>query len=107
MAAALSIFLLGLTSALAMDRVADAKADPDTAGSLPCPSRFDYVVLASLADAPSLLSLSTYDFQTEAPGLGRRTRSDQSEVRGAVLVPDNVSAAGDHNGGAGEQACRR
>ena len=32
----------------------------------PCPTRFDYLVLASFADAPSLLSLSTYHFRSEA-----------------------------------------
>jgi hypothetical protein len=32
----------------------------------PCPTRFDYVVLASFADASNLLSLSTYHFRSEA-----------------------------------------
>jgi hypothetical protein len=31
----------------------------------PCPTRFDYVVLASFADAPGLLSLSSYHFRSE------------------------------------------
>jgi hypothetical protein len=31
----------------------------------PCPTRFDYVVLASFADASNLLSLSAYHFRSE------------------------------------------
>jgi hypothetical protein len=34
-------------------------------GAGPCPTRFDYVVLASFADASNLLSLSTYHFRNE------------------------------------------
>jgi hypothetical protein len=34
-------------------------------GTGPCPTRFDYVVLASFADASNLLSLSTYHFRSE------------------------------------------
>jgi hypothetical protein len=75
MAAALMTFSFALSPALAMDRVAvervaippvanDAVALDRMAG--PCPTRFDYVVLASFADAPSLLSLSSYHFRSEA-----------------------------------------
>ena len=43
-----------------------AISDSDgAAGARPCPTRFDYLVLASFADAPSLLSLSTYHFRSE------------------------------------------
>ena len=81
MAAAAAAILLGLAPAL---RCAPAFAtDPepgeaegavglaasgDSAEGLvarPCPTRFDYMVLASFADAPSLLSLSTYHFRSE------------------------------------------
>jgi hypothetical protein len=69
-AAALTISLLGLSPAFAMDWVEPpAIADPNSGGVLfarPCPTRFDYLVLASFADAPSLLSLSTYHFRSEA-----------------------------------------
>ena len=69
MAAALTISLLGLSPALAMGRVVPAaNAHPSSAPLLfarPCPTRFDYLVLASFADAPSLLSLSTYHFRSE------------------------------------------
>ena len=34
-------------------------------GPGPCPTRFDFVVLASFADASSLLGLSTYHFRSE------------------------------------------
>jgi hypothetical protein len=77
-AAALAMTLLGLRPAFALDRVAteaggsrgaprvaatlDSDADP---AARPCPTRFDYLVLASIADAPSLLSLSTYHFRSE------------------------------------------
>jgi len=76
-AAALAMISLGLPPVFAMDRVATdrdagglghapvvvAGASPLATG--PCPTRFDYVVLASFADAPSLLSLSTYHFRSE------------------------------------------
>jgi hypothetical protein len=79
-AAASAMVLLGLPPAFAMDRVAtylqaggsrDAPgatllADSDWAGAArPCPTRFDYLVLASFTDAQSLLSLSTYHFRSE------------------------------------------
>ncbi len=84
-AAAMAVYLLGLSSALAMDRVAPDRVAPDrvapdraardpappdsgldvgwTPVTGPCPTRFDYLVLASFADAPGLLSLSTYRFR--------------------------------------------
>lgn len=68
MAAALTISLLGLAPALAMDKFSGANSDPEPAGAFltrPCPTRFDYLVLASFADAPGLLSLSTYHFRSE------------------------------------------
>ncbi len=77
MAAALAMFLLGLSPALAMDRVAPDRLAPDpiapdsgldarwTPAAGRCPTRFDYLVLASLADAPGLLSLSTYRFRSK------------------------------------------
>ena len=105
MAAALTISLLGLSPAFAMDWVEPtANADPNSGGVLfarPCPTRFDYLVLASFADAPSLLSLA---LAAGARCSGRWIRADQGEVPRAVLVPDDVSAAGHHDGGAGEQA---
>jgi hypothetical protein len=81
-AAALALTFLGLPPAFAMDRVATdreagwvtgargvaANTGVDSDGVLaarPCPTRFDYFVLASFADAPSLLSLSTYHFRSE------------------------------------------
>jgi hypothetical protein len=39
--------------------------DRQAGGNPPCPTRFDYVVLASFADASNLLSLSTYHFRSE------------------------------------------
>ncbi len=67
MAAALTIFILSLSPAFAMDRVAAERVALDAVAIVagPCPTRFDYVVLASFADAPSLLSLSTYHFRSE------------------------------------------
>lgn len=79
-AAALTMIFLGLPPAFAMDRVANDRAVVGTPGvalntgldrdgaaaTRPCPTRFDYVVLASYADASSLLSLSTYHFRSEA-----------------------------------------
>jgi hypothetical protein len=78
-AAALALMLLGLPPAFAMDRIAtDAggsrgasgiaaalDSDADLAARR-CPTRFDYLVLASFADAPSLLSFSTYHSRSEA-----------------------------------------
>jgi hypothetical protein len=81
-AAALAMISLGLSPAFAMDWVANAGAAGGVSGapgmtanaavdsdgalaSWPCPTRFDYLVLASFADAPSLLSLSTYHFLSE------------------------------------------
>jgi hypothetical protein len=91
-AAAMAAFLLGLSPALAMDRVAPDRAPPDrvapdrvppdraardpvatdsglavawTPAAGPCPTRFDYLVLASFADAPGLWSLSTYRFRSK------------------------------------------
>jgi len=76
--AALAMMLLGLPPAFAMDRLANeaggsrgaagvaATLDSDAdLAARPCPTRFDYLVLASFADAPSLLSLSTYHFRSE------------------------------------------
>jgi hypothetical protein len=72
-AAALGMIFLGHPPAIAMDRVAieqeaggvmGAPGVASNTGS--CPTRFDYLVLASLADAPGLLSLSTYHFRSEA-----------------------------------------
>jgi len=62
-AAALAMTLFGLPPALAMDRDAGALAGGVGAtirATRPRPTRFDYLVLASFADAPGLLSLSTY-----------------------------------------------
>src|SRR5277367_3948281 len=78
-AAALAMILFGLPPAFAMDLVAADRAGgsrgaPGGAPTLdsdagfaarPCPTRFDYVVLASFADASSILSLSTYHFRSE------------------------------------------
>ena len=101
-AAALAMMLLGLPPAFAMDRVA---TEAGGSGPRPCPTRFDYLVLASIADAPGLLSLSTYNFRSEMSFTsGRRIRGDQGEVPGAVLVPDDVSAARHHDGRSDEQA---
>jgi hypothetical protein len=44
---------------------ADTTLDSRARAPRSCPTRFDYVVLASFADAPSLLSLSTYHFRSE------------------------------------------
>jgi hypothetical protein len=88
-AAALTMIVFGLPPAFAMDRVANDRVandrvankwdavgtlgvalntglDRDAAATQPCPTRFDYVVLASYADASSLLSLSTYRFRSGA-----------------------------------------
>ena len=75
LAAALTLCLLGLSPAFAMDREAGGISPGVAAGSVldsegapaarPCPTRFDYLVLASFADAPSLLSLSSYHFRSD------------------------------------------
>jgi hypothetical protein len=125
-AAASAVVLLGLASAFGHGPARAANTPGNVGGGLasrPCPTRFDYVVLASFADAPSLLSLSTYhfrsevgfrtvpltgllgvDYPVESSGSGGRTCGDQGEVRRAVLVPDDVRAARDHDGRSGEQA---
>lgn len=73
--ALLTLFLLGFSPAFGQGRqaagesadVADVGLDQaaalGTAGQ--CPTRFDYLVLASFADAPNLLSLSTYRFRSQ------------------------------------------
>jgi hypothetical protein len=74
-AALVTLCLLGLfPPAFATDKQAGGTPMtlPETGGSNsdwgleagPCPTRFDYVVLASFADASSLLSLSTYHFRS-------------------------------------------
>ena len=77
LAALLPMLFVGCPLAFAQDRMAGgrsgAEARPENngfnsgwalaAGS--CPTRFDYVVLASFADAPNLLSLSNYRFRSE------------------------------------------
>jgi hypothetical protein len=77
LAAAFMMGVLGLSPAFAMDRepgrmvgpaAVAASSGADSYGFLagrPCPTRFDYLVLASFADAPSLLSLSAYHFRGE------------------------------------------
>jgi hypothetical protein len=73
--ALVTLCLLGLfPPAFAMDQRAGGTpvALPETAGFNPdwgpavgpCPTRFDYVVLASFADASRLLSLFTYHFRS-------------------------------------------
>ena len=69
--------VLGFPPAFAMDREAGGITGMPAAaetggfnsewslGAGPCPTRFDYMVLASFSDAPSLLSLSTYHFRSE------------------------------------------
>jgi hypothetical protein len=71
-AALVTLCFLGLfPPAFAIDR--QAGGTPETlleTGAFnperPCPTRFDYMVLASFADASNLLSLSTYHFRSEA-----------------------------------------
>jgi hypothetical protein len=68
-------FLGVFPPAFAMDRQAGGTSETrlETGGfspdwdlaAGPCPTRFDYVVLASFADASNLLSLSTYHFRSE------------------------------------------
>jgi hypothetical protein len=73
-----TIYFLGmLPPAFAMDRQAggttEAAAAPQIAGfdsqrdlgTGPSPTRFDYMVLASFADAANVLSLSAYHFRSE------------------------------------------
>lgn len=75
-AAVLTMCFLGFSPAFAMDRQAGGTTETPAAGTSgfnserglgagPCPTRFDYVVLASFADASNLLSLSTYHFRSE------------------------------------------
>lgn len=69
-ATALMVCFLGLPPAFASDWQAGGisagtAATVDFVGSRPCPTRFDYVVLASFSDASSLLSLSSYHFRSE------------------------------------------
>jgi hypothetical protein len=107
-ALALALILLGLPPAFAMDRVAteaggsrpvpgvDAGIDADLAAPR-CPTRFDYLVLASFADAQSLLSLSTYHFRNEVrfstiplTGLlrvGYRVESGSGDCRSRGMSP--------------------
>jgi hypothetical protein len=56
-AAVFTLVILGLSPVFPMDGRFAAWARP---------TRFDYVVLASFADRPSLLNLSTYRFRSEA-----------------------------------------
>jgi hypothetical protein len=99
-AAAFAMMLLGLPPAFAMDRDAGGAAraaeviavpglDSEAAlAGRPCPTRFDYVVLASFADSPSLLSLSTYHFRSEV-------RFSTIPLAGLLRVDYQESAAGD------------
>ena len=76
-AAVFTMCFLGFPPAFATDRQAGGSIETLAAaeaggfhsewdlGAGPCPTRFDYVVLASFADASSLLSLSTYHFRSE------------------------------------------
>jgi hypothetical protein len=67
-------FLGSFPPAFAMDRQAGGTSETllETGGfnpewgldEGPCPTRFDYVVLASFADASNVLSLSTYHFRS-------------------------------------------
>jgi hypothetical protein len=96
-AAALAMIFLGLPPAFAMDRVTnDAEAGGGAGGvaaTRPCPTRFDYLVLASFADTASLLSLSSYHSRTE---VGLRTRPLTGflrvdyEVESAVNCPSRA-----------------
>lgn len=69
--AALALLLLGAPLAVGMDRQDGVEAENTrfdsqwALGAVPCPTRFDYLVLASFADAPSLLGLSSYHFRSE------------------------------------------
>jgi hypothetical protein len=60
------------TDGVAPDFVSPDSVVPDTGLKVgwvstagPCPTRFDYLVLASFADGPGLLSLSTYRFRSK------------------------------------------
>jgi len=77
-AAVLTTIVLGLPPAFGMDRIdrgaidREAGAGPSLGvyseaglAALTCPTRFDYLVLASFADAASLLSLSAYHFRSD------------------------------------------
>jgi hypothetical protein len=74
-AAVLTMGFLGFSPVFAMDRPAGGATETPLEtggfnsewglGAGPCPTRFDYVVLASFADASNLLSLSTYHFRSE------------------------------------------
>jgi hypothetical protein len=88
------MIFLGLPSAFAMDRVTndrvtnDRVANDRAAGGLPgarpCATRFDYVLLASFADA-SLLSLAPYYFRSEV-------RFGTIPLTGLLRVDYNVAA---------------
>jgi hypothetical protein len=99
---------LGLPTAFAMDRVANDpvtnhRAVGDVPASQPCATRFDYVVLASFADA-SLLSLATYYFRSEL-------RFGTVPLTGLLRVDYKVEADGGGPGamepGAGDCRSRR
>lgn len=67
--ALLAMTLIGFPPAFGEDRPGGGVSNPEaragirsTAG---CPTRFDYVVLASFADSLSLLSLSSYRFRSQ------------------------------------------
>jgi hypothetical protein len=52
----------------------------------PCPTRFDYLVLASFADASDVLSLSTYNFRSAA-GLSGIALAGWQRVDFGVVKP--------------------
>lgn len=75
--ALLAMILIGFSPAFGQDRQAggeplategflDGAIDEAVLDSgVMCPTRFDYVILASFADAPNMLSLSTYRFRSQ------------------------------------------
>lgn len=64
-AALLALSLFGLLPAFGQGRNAGLDRESVLARAGQCPTRFDYLVLASFADAPRLLSLSTYRFRSQ------------------------------------------
>jgi hypothetical protein len=78
---------LGLTAASGGEELAPGEVDAAVA----CPTRFDYLVLASFADAPNVLGLTAYNFQ-------RHTRFSDIPITGLQRVAFRQNPGAAHCG---------